>query len=272
MPSIDVDGDKLHFFDAGEGTPIIFIHGSCGGAGQWGGLSKALSENYRCISLDLFGYGASEDWPLSRTWSNADDERAIDAILDLLDQPVHLIIHSAGGLFSFPTVKNRRDQLLSITYFEPTFFNLLGQENNPLFAEPKAMSDNFRAAIDEGNLDKAMASFVDVWARQDGTWESLPDPVKDMMKKGANRLYHEWVSPWAKEPQRQFFATLDLPVLLFLGSDTLASMQRVCEILQTDLPNCRYLEIEGAGHMAPFTHVKEALPEVTRFLSAVDGE
>jgi len=53
MPVFDVDGDKLHFFENGSGTPIIFVHGSCGGGGQWGGLSKKLSENFRCISLDM---------------------------------------------------------------------------------------------------------------------------------------------------------------------------------------------------------------------------
>jgi len=31
MPVLNVDGDRLHYFDEGAGTPVIFIHGSCGG-------------------------------------------------------------------------------------------------------------------------------------------------------------------------------------------------------------------------------------------------
>ena len=117
-----------------------------------------------------------------------------------------------------------------------------------------------------------MASFVDVWARKDGTWRNLPEPVKEMMKIGSNRLYYEWLGIWDENPTRQDLADLNFPVLLFMGSDTIHSMRRVCEIVQAELPDCRYVAIEGAGHMAPFTHFKTALPELIRFLSAIDSD
>ncbi len=268
MPTVRVDGDKLHFFESGNGTPIIFVHGSGGGGGQWGGFCRELSNSYRCISLDLFGSGKSEIWPLEREWTTRDDERAIGAVLDYLGVPVHLVAHSGGGHFSYPTIKNRRDQILSLTLFEPTYFHLLRQEDNPLFTEPTAMSNNYRAAIEDKNLDQAMASFVDVWAKKNGVWASLPDKVKDMMKLGSNRLYHEWMAPWFEKPAQNDLAALNLPVLLFKGTETIPSMHRVCEIIQGSLPNCRYVEIDGAGHMSPFTHTKVALPEMIEFLLA----
>ena len=91
MPTVYVDGDKPHFFEAGNGTPVIFVHGSCGGGGQWGGLSRKLGDDFRCISLDLFGSGKSEIWPLEREWTARDDERAINAVLDYLDEPATLL-------------------------------------------------------------------------------------------------------------------------------------------------------------------------------------
>ena len=269
MPTVYADSDKLHFFEAGNGTHVIFVHGSCGGGGQWGSLSRELSNYLRCISLDLFGSGESEIWPLEREWTNQDDERAIDAVLDHVAVPAHLVAHSGSGHFSYPTIKNRRDQILSITLFEPTYFHLLRQEGNPLFAEPTAMSNDYRAAIDDKNLDQAMASFVDVWAKKKRVWAGLPDTVKDMMRLGSNRLYHEWMVPWLEEPTRHDLASLNLPILLFKGTETLPSMHRVCEIMQDSLPNCRYVEIDGAGHMSPFTHAKVALPEMIEFLSAI---
>jgi pimeloyl-ACP methyl ester carboxylesterase len=271
MPTIDVDGDKLHFVENGSGIPIIFVHGSCGGGGQWGGLSSGLSDRFRCVSLDLFGSGKSEAWPFEREWTNRDDERAINAVLDYLGVPAHLVIHSGGGHFSYPTIKNRRAELLSLTFFEPAYFHLLRRENNLLFAEPTAMSNNYRAAIDNKDLNQAMASFVDVWAKKDGVWAGLPDPVKDMMKRASNRLYYEWMTPWFEEPSRNDLAGLNLPILLFKGSETLPSMHRVCQIMQETLPNCRFVEIDGAGHMSPFTHAKVALPEMIKFFSEDKG-
>jgi len=271
MPIIDVDGDKLHFFESGSGTPIIFVHGSCGGGRQWRALSDELSKDYRCLSLDLFGSGASETWPLERDWTPLEDERAIGAVLDLLGEPAHLIVHSGGGEFAYPTIKNRREDIISLTMFEPVYFHLLRQENNPLYAEPEGMADQFHAAIDNNDLETAMTSFVDVWANRQGTWAGLPEAVKAMMKQGSNRLYHEWNNLKGDEPTQSELAQIDIPVLLFLGDKTIPSMHRVVEIIRHSIPNCRYFEIEGAGHLSPFTHPKVALPIIDGFLAELSA-
>jgi len=47
MPTIYVDEDKQHFFGAGKETPIIFVHGNCGGGGQWKFLAAEHSLRIR---------------------------------------------------------------------------------------------------------------------------------------------------------------------------------------------------------------------------------
>lgn len=267
MPVLDVGADRLHFFDGGSGTPVVFIHGSCGGGVQWKRLSSGLQEEYRTLCLDLFGCGRSQPWPLEREWTVEDDERAINAVLDFVGEPVHLVVHSGGGHFAYPTIKGRRARILSLTLFEPVYFHLLRHAGDPLFAEPEDMAKGYRAAVKAGNREEAIESFVDRWAGAEGTWNSLPDPVKDMMRTGADRLYHEWMSPWREEPSRDDLAALDLPVLLFKGSQTIPSMHRVCEIITQALRNSRYVEIDGAGHMSPFTHASEALPILKEHLA-----
>lgn len=130
------------------------------------------------------------------------------------------------------------------------------------------MATNYRAAMNDRDLDRAMASFVDVWARNEGTWARLPDPVKRMMLLGSGRLYYEWLGPWLDEPSRSDLAELDIPTLLINGSNTIDSMHRVCEISSQSLPNCRHVEIDGAGHMSPFTHAEDVLPAVRAHLAS----
>lgn len=267
MPVLEVGSDRLHFFDEGSGATVVFIHGSCGSGTQWKRLSSALQENYRTICLDLFGCGQSQPWPIEREWTVEDDERAINAVLDFLKEPVHLVVHSGGGHFAYPTIKSRHNRILSLTLFEPVYFHLLRQAGDPLIAEPEEMANDYRAAMDAGNREKAIERFVDMWARAEGTWNGLPDPVKDMMRRGADRLYHEWLSVWREEPTRDDLAALDLPVLLFKGARTIPSMHRVCEIVTQALPDCRYVEIDGAGHTSPFTHASEALPILKEHLA-----
>jgi pimeloyl-ACP methyl ester carboxylesterase len=266
MPVLDVDGDRLHYVEEGAGVPVVLVHGSCGGAGQWKALVTGLSEEYRTVCLDLFGKGQSEPWPMERQWTVDDDGRALAAILDQLNEPFHLIVHSARGPVSYPTVKKRRDLIRTLTLFEPAFFQLLRQNADPLFAERRSMSKCYRAAMEAGDRESAMASFVDVWAKSQGTWEGLPDRVKKMMWIGAGRLYHDWLNPWLEEPSTADLANLNIPVLLIKGSETIDSMHRVCELMECSRPDCRHVEIEGAGHMSPFTHANVALALVRQHL------
>ncbi len=268
MPTIDVGGDALHYTDKGTGAPVLFVHGSCGGGGQWKALAGGLEHDYRTICIDLFGAGRSEPWPIERVWTVEDDKRAIDRLLTEVDEPVHFVIHSGGGLFAYPSIKSHLEQIRSLTFFEPVYFHLLRQAGDPLFSEPEGMATRFRLAIEGGDRDRAMGNFVDVWAQKEGVWASMPEAVKDYMRLGSDRLYHEWLLPWVDEPSIEDLRALDLPVLLFKGSATIAAAHRVCEIVEQALPTCRSVNIEGAGHMSPFTHAKDALPLLKEHLAS----
>lgn len=243
MPILDVNGDRLHYLDEGSGTPVVFVHGSCGGAGQ------------------------SEPWPLARPWTVEDDSRAILAVLARLEGPVHLVAHSGGGHFAYPALRAARERVLSITLIEPVYFQLLRQDGDPLFHEPRAMSARYRAAIDAGRDEDAIEGFVDGWVGP-GAWRILPDRVKTMMRSGAARLYHEMRTLESETPSLADLAALDLPVLLVKGSQTIASMHRICETVARVMPACRFETIEGAGHMSPFTHVEHVAPLIETHLAA----
>lgn len=56
------DGELTHYHELGEGTPILFLHGSGTGvtaAANWWLNLPGLSELGRCIAIDSIGYGQS---------------------------------------------------------------------------------------------------------------------------------------------------------------------------------------------------------------------
>lgn len=269
MPILSYGSDELHYQVWGDrGRPVIFVHGSCGGGGQWKSLATMLGDEFRCICSDNPGIGRSGPWPEDRVWSVADDEAALKALLSEVGEPVHLVMHSGGGHFAYPLIRDNADKLLSLTFFEPVFFHLLRQADDPLFGEPKGMVERYRNFWDAGQTEDALADFVDTWARQRGTWKGLPEAVKDLMRSGGPRLYHEWDSPWFEHPDIDQLAGLELPVLLFMGNKTIEAMKRVCAIMREAMPGCTFVEIEGAGHMSPFTHAKIAEKPLRNHLMA----
>ncbi|MCV7176922.1 alpha/beta fold hydrolase [Mycolicibacterium sphagni] len=60
--SIVVDGLTTHFLEAGEGDPVVLLHGGEFGVSAeigWEKLIPVLSQNYRVLAPDMLGFGES---------------------------------------------------------------------------------------------------------------------------------------------------------------------------------------------------------------------
>lgn len=268
MPVIDVDGDKLHYVDQGDGPLVLLVHGSCGGSGQWKRFMSRLGTGWRLVALDMLGCGASSPMPLDRVWTSGDDTRSIGALMDHLDAPFHFVGHSAGCLFSWKALQARAGQIRSMTLFEPVFFDLLRETEDPLQDWIWHMADGYRGRVDAGDLEGALNFFIDEWAGERGAWAATPDPVKEMIRKGGGRLYHEWGERLSL-PLGVTNADLPLPpasALLIEGSETPKAVKRVMDLFAAARTGMCRATIDGAGHMSPFTHVDLAVDLTLRHL------
>jgi len=55
---VDVDGFHIRYLEAGEGAPVVYIHG--GGGLHPSRAHALLAERYRVLALEVPGFGASE--------------------------------------------------------------------------------------------------------------------------------------------------------------------------------------------------------------------
>lgn len=58
--TVVVDGQRIAYLDAGQGPPVILIHGFGGSMWQWEYQQTALATHHRVITLDLLGSGLSD--------------------------------------------------------------------------------------------------------------------------------------------------------------------------------------------------------------------
>ena len=67
---LEVDGVKLHYFERGEGSPVVLLHGNGAIATDFegSGLIDKLAARHRVIAFDRPGFGFSER-PRKRIWS-----------------------------------------------------------------------------------------------------------------------------------------------------------------------------------------------------------
>ena len=101
MPYATVNGIDLHYREAGEGYPIVLVHGFTGNSRNWVLTAPQLARSFRTVSVDLRGHGhsakptAPEDYAVDVM---AEDVHAL--IRELGIDSCYLAGHSMGGMIA----------------------------------------------------------------------------------------------------------------------------------------------------------------------------
>ncbi|WP_165680372.1 alpha/beta fold hydrolase [Metapseudomonas otitidis] len=88
---------RIRYWAAGQGEPLLLIHGFPTAAWDWHYLWQPLAERYRVIACDMLGFGDS-DKPRGhdyRLLEQADLQQALVRHLGI-DGPLHLLAHDYG--------------------------------------------------------------------------------------------------------------------------------------------------------------------------------
>jgi len=101
MPQATANGIDVHYREAGEGFPIVLIHGYTGNSRNWALTAPALREDFRMVSVDLRGHGLSEK-------PSSEDGYALEVMASDVYELLRalgitecvLVGHSMGGMVS----------------------------------------------------------------------------------------------------------------------------------------------------------------------------
>lgn len=88
----------VHARLAGEGFPVVFIHGNGSSSYFFESLMARLPRGLRGVALDLRGFGDTEPLPIDATRGMRDFSDDVASLMDALDVPRALLVaHSAGA-------------------------------------------------------------------------------------------------------------------------------------------------------------------------------
>jgi pimeloyl-ACP methyl ester carboxylesterase len=110
------DGVKLHYEEAGSGTPVVFVHEFAGDHRSWEPQMRHFARRYRCIAYAARGYPPSDVPEDPERYSQA---RATDDIRSVLDglgiARAHVVGLSMGAFASLHFGMRYGERALSIT-------------------------------------------------------------------------------------------------------------------------------------------------------------
>ncbi len=111
------EGELTHYHEIGQGTPILFLHGSGTGvsaAANWWLNLPQIGEQARCIAIDSIGYGQTVVAPGTEYGIRAWVDHAI-RVLDALNiEKTWLVGNSLGGWLAFQLALDYPERVLGI--------------------------------------------------------------------------------------------------------------------------------------------------------------
>jgi haloalkane dehalogenase len=115
-------GREMAYVEAGQGDPIVLLHGNPTSSYLWRNVLPHLQPLGRCIAPDLIGMGDSDKLPDSGPGSYrfVEHRRYLDALLEALDvhERVTLVVHDWGSALGFDWANRHREAVKAIAYME----------------------------------------------------------------------------------------------------------------------------------------------------------
>src|SRR6266496_5909307 len=56
---VEVEGNRIHYIDEGSGPTLFFVHSGIGWSLMYSDIIQDLRSRFRCVALDLPGFGLS---------------------------------------------------------------------------------------------------------------------------------------------------------------------------------------------------------------------
>lgn len=230
MPTVEVDGQPVHYAKIGSGPALLFVHGSGGDHTVWGHQLQDLKDRFTVAALDLNGHGKSAHRDGDATATYVAD---VQAVVDHLDGPTIVLGHSLGGAVAQTLALQRPSNLRGI--------GLIGT-GGKLRVHPDLL-----ATIDR-DLDEA-AEVLAQWLFSEDVSDELREKARTQMSaNGQSTLARDFRACDAFDVMDRL-GEIDVPTLVVVGEGDRMTPVKYSEHLREAIPNA-YLEvIDGAGHM-----------------------
>lgn len=232
-------GRRVPYEVAGEGEPVVLVHGLSGSARWWDMTVPALAARYRVYLVDLPGFGSMRRAKGGFVLSEA--AGWLSSWMEAVGlERVHLVGHSMGGYISVVLAARRPDLLDRLVLVAPAgvptgrsmFGYLLPLLRVGLYMAPGFLSVLLRDALRTGPL-------------------TLLGAAREILA----------------EDVRKYLRGIEAPTLLIWGRQDTLVPPSGGDVMREEIPSSRLLVLEGAGHVPMFERSAETNAAILAFLA-----
>lgn len=229
--------------EAGEGTPLVLVHGLSGSSRWWDRNLDELAAHHRVLAVDLVGFGRNRrllgsPLPLSI----GETASLLARWLGTLEEPVHLVGHSMGGQTALEVAARAPERIRSLT--------LVASTGIPFRLEARP------------HLEAILRPPVELLAFG-------PRLALDVLRAGPGSIALASARLLTKD-SREAMAHVSAPTLLVWGDSDPVVPLRYAEEIRRRIPQAKLEILEGAGHVAMWDRARRFNEVVLAFLGSVE--
>lgn len=259
---VDVKGIRTRYFEAGDGPPLVLVHGGHFGLGgcaeDWELNFEDLARSFRVYALDKLGMGFTDN-------PGSDDDYLVDSqawhlhefMRALTIESAHLAGHSRGGYVVTRVALNNPEKVRSLVVIDSSsvtspFNPVYSQWRNAAAGMEPRQAVHYLAAVNSYDDAHITQRLVDVGVEI----QNLPKTAeaKNKMDGGLFDRFKADLLQRVEDTKREIKdGRISAPTLLLWGfNDPSATMERcgkpAIDLFFTSVPDCEMHIFNRAGH------------------------
>jgi len=259
---------EIHYVEAGQGHPVVLLHGGGPGATGWSNYSpniEALSKHFRVIAPDMPGWGESS----AVDFSTIDHVEAATQLLDALGiDKAAFVGNSMGGQNSIRLAVAHPERVSHLITMgppvqpDPFLFGATGpSEGIKIMYETyiHPTPENFRRLVEIMVFDSKKFASPELIAQRASSANTRPDHLQNVARMIPKAPTPLWVDLTK-------LGDIKAPALLIHGRDDRVATFEGTLYLVAHIPNARAVLINHCGHWAQLEHADEFNRLVTDFV------
>jgi pimeloyl-ACP methyl ester carboxylesterase len=265
---VTVNGVRLHYLEAGEGPPVVLLHGNASMLDDPAlGILDSLSRKYRVIAFDRPGFGYS-DRPRDRVWTpEAQAALFRDAFAALgLDRPV-LYGQSFGAVVVIAFALDHPDATRGVVAASGYYYPILRLDSAIAWMNYLPVIGpvlrNTLTPLEGVALGRMAVRMLFDPAPVPSTYEEFPAGLA--LRPGQLRASAEdgtTLRAWAKRNESRYGA-IRVPVMLVHGANDRAVDHEAHSLrLSREIPGARLRIFPETGHMVHHTRAREVIDAI----------
>ena len=264
MPYAIVGKMRFHYVESGSGRPLLLVHGFPLDHTMWAGQLEALSRHFRCIAVDLRGFGRSDVTDGSVTMEQHADDLA--EILDTIGirEPVLFCGLSMGGYVAWQFWMRHAKRLAALILCDTRAAadtpeaaqGRLKMADKVLAQGPQELVDTMVPKLFAEETIRTQPAIVE--ATKNVILATPPAGIAAALRGMAQRM--DFTGELAK---------INFPTLAICGEQDVISKSAEMRELIKSMPQAQFVEVPHAGHMSPLEQPKLVNSAIEQFLASL---